>query len=268
MAACSKGGGGSTDLSFGKPAEPFGVLAKVKFGEPDTETVKAVPGVEYKGYVGRWRPNAKTEVELTSADVTRHNSKIEVRFEDKSKDELIKAWGPGKEGKDVLDQPTTYYFNGDGTIRAQVDTVEGVPGFKVEFLPMLPLAKLVSDDATAVGGVKLLGANPEEVSKAASQAGYAPEKTKLKAPLTEWNATHTMVTYEATGGAVTAYTVFLDTKLSPTAKDEILDALEAKWGKPTPAKSVVGDDELVYKAEGPRIALRSSGDSLYLEVKQ
>jgi len=268
MAACKKDGGKGSDLSFGKPAEPFGVLAKVKFGEPDTETVKSVPGVEYKGYVGRWRPDGKTEVELTSADISRKTSKIKVQFEAKKKEDLVKAWGPGKEGKNVLDAPATYYFNADGTIRAMVETTDGLDGFTVEFLPMIGLAKLVSDDATTIGGVKVLGASKDEVAKAASQAGYAAERTQFKAPITEWNAAHTLVTYTEADGVVTGYTVFLETKVSPTAKEDILAALEKKWGKPTPVKNVTGAEELQYKAESPRIALRPSDDSLYLEVKK
>ena len=61
---------------------------------------------------------------------------------------------------------------------------------------------------------------------------------KLKLPVTEWNAANTMVTYEAASGTVDRYTVFLDTKLSPTAKDDTLAALEKVFEGSTTLKEI------------------------------
>ncbi len=263
LAGCGKKQ--SDELSFGKAAEPFGPFAKIKFGMEDTEIVSKAPEFEFKKFGGRARVG-KHEYELKLVSTMKVVNEMKASL-DKTKPEVItKAWGAGTPGVDVLDKPVTYYTNESKTVRAMVQPLGD--DLWVEFLPMTPLASLVSDDGTTVAGIKLLGMTKDDAWKATNQAKFDSEMTKFEAPVTEWGTKHTLVTYNLDGENIVGYTVFLDTKLSPTAKDETLATLEKKWGKPTPTKSAIGSEELVYKAEGPSIKVRPSDDTLFLEVKK
>jgi hypothetical protein len=257
---------GSDKLSFGKPAEPFGELAKVKFGEDDRQTRQAVPALEYSDYVGRWRPDSHTEVEVTSAVITRKTQKIKVSFDNKKAADLEKAWGAGTAGKSLLGTPETLYFSADKTVRAEVHESDGL-GLTVEFLPMIPLDKLVADDGT-IDGLKVLGVRGYDVYKATSEAGFAPTTGGFKLPTTEWNNGYTLVSYVDDGRGVNSYSIELDTEHASNAKKDIVAALEQRWGKPTPSKNILGQDELVYRSASPRIALRPDDMATYLEVSK
>ena len=73
------------------------------------------------------------------------------------------------------------YFNTARTIRAEVADYEHAVG--IELVPIVPLAQLLSEDGSSVGGIVVLGRTDPDIQTAARAKGFA-------ASFLQFSATH------------------------------------------------------------------------------
>jgi hypothetical protein len=138
------------------------------------------------------------------------------------------------------------------------------------FLPMIPLAKFVSDDGTTIAGIKLLGASKDDAWKAITRARWERNGDSFVAPITETEIGVALTTVDCIVNdrkMITGYATLFFTDAFPTAKDQILATFEKKWGKPKPGMNLEGRDVLVFKEQNPQITVRSAENLLVLNVE-
>lgn len=252
LAAC-KGDKSLGPAAFGKVVAPPGDLAKLKIGMPIADAKKVA---------GDLLPGGKLEFETTPSGYTgmRYGvgvdddhtkiDRIMVALPASGKDAVTKAWGPGVEGNCMGEDPCTYWFDPATGNRAVLE--KGFRGLDLEFKNYLPASKLVGAKpaAFAFETTPILGATVDALRKAYPTFGEEHEKDGtslawLELPPVEYDEYFTRVYLDESHGTIGSYTLTVDYRPNPKAKDAILAEVEKAWGKATTVTDL-GEQELQW----------------------
>jgi hypothetical protein len=281
-----------TAAFFGKTVAPVGALAKLKWGSAEAEARAAAPELFPKPDKDFQLADDAAIDKLTYGvgvdKETKKLSRMYVQLSPEGAPLVAQAWGPGKDAKDTIGRPRTYWFDAASGWRAYTEKGFG-DDTNLEFSPYLPAAKLLGEGPETLGFAPqgILGATLEEVrtrfgalvvetdaAKAAEQqkqvgnfvgkdlakeVGAARPSVRLDLPPTEWEQYWTRIhTHWTKDGKVE--TVWFSIPYGPyaPAKDEIRALFDKKWGAPKEEKEFgkTGDPIWVYRAKAPRIIVK------------
>jgi hypothetical protein len=276
---------------LGKKVAPPGALAKVAWGQPEAEARKAAPELF---------PKAKGDFQLADAaglegvsygvglDKTKHAvSRLQLQLPPTAKPaELVAAaWGKGKDAKDSIGKPRTFWFDPATGWRAYLEQGFGDDS-NLEFYKYLPATALLGDAPDALGFAPqgILGATIADlrtrfpdtlVETNAAQAaakqkevgnfvgkdldkelGAAKPDVRLDLPPTEWEEFTTRIQTDWTDdGKIEDVWFDLPYEAYAPAKDELRALFEKKWGAPKEGTDL-GDKIWIYRAENPSVIVK------------
>ena len=270
---------------FGKVPGPVGILKKVKFGASVADARKAAP--ELFDEPDPKRPD-KTKLAhdpeladlMYSIGFDHESLKVQhmyIEVPATTKAMLATAWGAGKDAKDTIDRPRTYWFDPATGWRAWTENGFDPKDMNVSFSPYVPAAKLLGDGQDQLGFAPqgVLGASLDDLRKkfpdtivetdqksadqnrkdlnkmmgsdVSKDLGGAKPSVDLALPPTEWAEYTTSVhTTWTDDGHVQEVWFALDYRAYPNAKTEIRALLDKKWPNGKPGKWIV-DDATVSK---------------------
>ena len=287
---------------FGTKPAPVGLLAKLPWGTPRAEVKTKMP--EF------FREEDKTKLlsDPTIKDVTygidfnkdtKTLDRMYVQLPKAAKATIESAWGPGKEGKDSIDRPRTYWFDAEGGWRAHLEQGFGEE-VNVVFYRYQAAAKMLGEgpDGFGFASQPIVGATIEdlranfkdslveetdeeaqkkqaEVSKFAGQdlekkLGKASANARLELPPTEWEDFWTRVHFHwSDDGKVSTFWFKLPFEAYEPAKAELKAMFDKKWGTPKEAKEYgsTGDLIYIYRDKDPRITVKEDTISKGWDVK-
>jgi hypothetical protein len=269
---------------FGSKPAPIGPLAKLAWGAPKSEVKKQMPEL-FDGDRSKLLPDSS--VENVNYGVSFHNDtqkldRLKVDLPATAKEHILAAWGPGKEAKDSIGRPRTYWFDPDTGWRAYVE-----PGFGDDLQLVIsqyqPAAKLLGEGPDGLGFAPhpLVGATIEdlrthykdvlveesdeeaakrqaELSKFTGQdlekeLGKARASARLELPPAEWEEYGIPVNFHwSDDGKIETVYFELSFKAHPAAKDELRALFEKKWGAPKEGKRY-GKTIWIYRESSPRV---------------
>ncbi len=270
---------------FGKTVAPPGALAKLKWGMPGADARKAAPELFKPGDGYALVDDATYDKVSYGVEIDKDKkivSRMEISIPDTAKGLVAAAWGAGKDAKDSIDKPRTYWFDATAGWRAYL--AENYPGtLSLEFMPYLPAAKLLGDGADTLGFAPqgILGANIADlrtrfaatlVETDAAQAaaeqkkvgdfagkdldkelGAAKPSVRLDLAPTEWGEYWTRIQIEwSDDGKVEDVWFDLPYEAYAPAKAEIRALLEKKWGAPTEG-TYLAEKVLIFHDKAPRV---------------
>lgn len=283
-----------TAAFFGKTIAPPGALAKLKWGSTEAEARAAAPELFPKPDKDFQLAN-DAQLENVAYGVglekeTKKLSRMYVQIPGSAKGLIAEAWGPGKEAKDSIDRPRTYWFDPATGWRAYAEQGFG-DDINLEFHQYIPVANLLGEGPDTIGFAPqgILGATVEELrtrytsqvvetdaAKAAEQQkkvgnfvgkdlekelGPARASVRLDLPPTEWEQYWTRINMHwSKDGKVETVYFHVPYKAYGPAKDELRALFEKKWGAPKEEKEFgrTGDPIWVYRAKDPRIVVKDN----------
>jgi len=291
-----------TAAFFGKQPAPIGLLAKLPWGTPIAEAKTKWPELFREGDKTRLVDDPAVQgitYGVSFDDETKRLDRLYIQLPVAAKAQVETAWGPGKEAKDNIGRPRTYWFDPASGWRAYIE-----PGFGEEvnlvFHPYVPAAKLLGEGPEGLGFAPqpILGATIEDlrtrfkdslVEETAAQAaetqaavskfagkdlekelGKATANARLELPPTEWEEYWTRVNLHWTDdGKVETVWFGIPFRAYPAAKDELRALFDKKWGAPTEAKEFgsTGDPIWIYRAKDPRIVVKEDTISHAWDVR-
>jgi hypothetical protein len=274
---------------FGSKVAPLGPLAKLSWGMPADAAHKAAPALFPKPGGDKYQLSD----DPTYADVSygvsidkdsKRVSRMTVDLPASARALIAKAWGPGKDGKDSIGKPRTFWFDPATGWRAYLEEGFG-DKLGLEFHTYLPAAKLLGDGPDGLGFAPkgILGATLDDlrarfpdtivetdaaaaaaerkkVEKLAGQKldqlGAAKPSVRLDLAPTEWGEYWTRIQIDwADDGTVGDAWFDLPYEAYAPARDDIKKVLDAKWGAPKQEEKY-GEPILVYRAKDPRVVVK------------
>lgn len=240
---------------FGKTPVPPGSYAKLKVGMPAAEAATVLGDkLPTEKYVDAG-PDDVSIIAQTSKEgfVT----SVRLMTPADAKPLLEKAWGPGLVAKDSIDKPLTVWLDEATGWRATWEDQPIGDSGSLSFDNYLSLPALIGAGpadfaALAPAGI---GATADELAKAYGAMWNAEDKAIDLRP-TAWGSmwTRVHVDFDDAGKAV-AFRFGIPYEGHAPAKDQILAALEARFGKPTPVEDL-GRTYLVFRDAAPKIMAR------------
>ncbi len=257
------------------------MLTKLKWGASIDETKAAAPDLFDKP-----RPNDKPgdvhtrlapDPELIDVDYsvdfdrdTKKLSGMKLEVPTAAKAMLATAWGPGKDGKDTIGRPRTFWFDPAGGWRAYSEQGFDDQHFYVVLVPYLPVAKLLGDAPDQIGFAPqgILGATLDDLRKRFpgaivetdqakadkdrkelnnmmgsnldKQLGSAKPDVKLQLKPTEFAEFWTIVNLSwSDDGHVQEASFQLAYEATPSAKADLRALIDKKWPNGKPGKWIV-----------------------------
>ncbi len=286
---------------FGKVVAPPGALAKLAIGQAEADARAAAPALF---------PKPKGDYQLSDAPFVGVNFGVGLDKETKkvsrltlslpaaanAKAMLEAAWGKGKDAKDSIDKPRTYWFDAATGWRAHLEQGFG-DDMNLEFDKYLPAVALLGDGAEGLGFAPqgILGATVAELrtrfpttivetdaakaaadqakvgafagSDVAKELGEAKPSVRLDLPPTEWESywTRIQITF---GDDNKVKDVWFDLPYEAygPAKDELKATLEKKWGAPKESKDYSGA-LWIYRADKPSVIVKDDDISKAWNVR-
>ena len=291
-----------TAAFFGKTVGLVGALTKLKWGQTEAEARAAAPELFPKPDAGLQLVDAEIADVRYGISLNKETKKIDrlyVQVPASAAAMIATAWGAGKDGKDKIGRPRTYWFNAASGWRAYLE-----PGFgedkQLVFFPYVPAEKLLGDGPETIGFAPqgILGATVEELrtrfpdtivetdaAKAAEQQkevskfagkdlekelGKAKPSVRLDLPPTEWEEFWTRIhTHWGADNKVEEIWFGIPYETYAPAKEELRAMFEKKWGKPKEAKEfgTAGDTILIYRAKAPRVIVKDNTISHQWDVR-
>jgi hypothetical protein len=281
-----------TEAFFGKTVSPPGALAKLKWAMPDAEARAAAPELFPKPDKDFQLADDATLDKVTyGVGIDKETKKLERMYVQVPADGpalIAKAWGPGKDAKDTIGRPRTYWFDAASGWRAYSEKGFG-DDVNLEFHPYIPAAKLLGEGSDTLGFAPqgIVGATLEELrtrfgplvvetdaAKAAEdqkkvgnfvgkdlskELGPAQANVRLELPPTEWEQYWTRIgMHWSKDNKVETVWFKIPYGFYPPAKDELRAMFDKKWGAPKEEKEFgkTGDPIWIYRAKGPRIIVK------------
>ena len=252
---------------FGKTPVPPGAYAKVQVGMPAAEAVKVLGDPRaVEGYVDAGPDDVQITVQASSK--TQRVSSIRLMLPKESKPLIDQAWGPGLEAKDSIGRPLTVWLDEASGWRAAWEHEAIGDSGSLEFVNYLPLSSVLGTGTVdfALLAPAGLGATKDELIKAYGDR-YQAKDDRIELPPTAWGSIWTAVhvSFDAAGKA--SYFRFgIPYEAQAQAKDQILAALEARFGKPTAGEDL-GRPLMIFRDAAPRIVVRDSTITHEIEIE-
>ncbi|MCE9578164.1 MAG: hypothetical protein K8W52_33875 [Deltaproteobacteria bacterium] len=274
---------------FGKTVAPPGDLAKLSIGMAEADARAAAPALF---------PKPKGDYQLSDGPFVGVNFGVGLNKDSKkvsrltislppaanAKAMLESAWGKGKDAKDSIDKPRTYWFDPATGWRAHLEQGFG-DDMSLEFDKYLPVTALLGEGPDTIGFAPqgILGATVDELrtrfpttivetdaAKAAAdqkkvgdfagkdvakELGEAKPSVRLDLLPTEWESYWTRIQIDFTDDKKVEDVWFdIPYEAYGPAKDELKALLEKKWGTPTEGKDL-GDTIWIYRAAAPSVVV-------------
>ncbi|HTJ46551.1 MAG TPA: hypothetical protein VL463_30805 [Kofleriaceae bacterium] len=263
---------------FGKAVAPPGALAPLKWNMPAADAAKAAPALFKMGDKPGYSLAEDPAIDGVSYGVeidkdTKKISRLSVQLPAAGKDLVAKAWGAGKDAKDSIGKPRTFWFDPQAKWRAYAEQGFG-DDVNLELRPYVPAAELLDSgleanlgktvadlrakypdtiversDAQAAADQKAVGDFAgKDLSK---EVGAAKADVRLDFPPTEWGEFWTRIQTDWTDdGKLDDVWFDLPYEAYQPAKMEIYSLIEKKYGTGKPVK-YLGEDALLFGTKAP-----------------
>lgn len=246
-----------------------GPLAKVQLGIAEAKVAQAAPqfvegvgvvespefpGVTFQLYVGQKKTVESATITLPKAE---------------ARAAIVSAWGEPRE-VEYRRKPVAFWFNPEDGIRALLTEGHDPAEMTLRYERYTPVAKTLGEGKDRFGfeTTPILGATVDTLKQAYADAfdGQTGQLVFLNFPPTEFDD-RIRVQARVEGDKVVAYQLNLAFGGNEQVKAEILALLEAKYGKPTEAKTPTGAAVMEFR-KSPTVQVKEDtlGKTWFVEV--